>query len=92
MQHVPTKHPRIAVTKDPELAAALAAVRSDFEGQPEATVLRALALRGAEALAGDEARRRRLTDELARWATDPASGMDRDALRTVRDTAWRRQA
>jgi len=90
VQHMPTKLPRIAVTKDAELAAALAVVRGQFEGVAEARIVRDLAIRGAEALAADEARRHELTERLIAWSTDPNSSMDREALRTVRDTAWRR--
>lgn len=51
--------------------------------------VRDLAIRGAEVVAADEARRLRLTEELIAWSTDPNSSMDREALRTVRETAWR---
>jgi hypothetical protein len=47
---VPSKHPRIAVTVDPELGEALARVRAatGFH-EPDATLLRRLAVEGAEA-------------------------------------------
>ena len=89
VQHMPTKLPRIAVTKDAGLAAALASVRAQFGGAAEARIVRDLAIRGAEALAADEARRQELTERLIQWSTDPDSSMDREALKTVRDTAWR---
>ena len=57
VQHMPTKLPRIAVTKDAELAA-------------------------------DEARRHELTERLIAWSMSP-DGIDREALRTVRETARR---
>ena len=88
VQQMPTKHPRIAVTKDAELAAALASVRGQFEGAPEARIVRDLAILGAEALTADEARRQELTERLIAWSTSP-DGIDREALRTVRETAWR---
>ena len=88
MQHMPTKHPRIAVTKDAELAAALARVRSEVAGVPEARIVRDLAIRGAEAIAADEERRLALTEKLIEWSTSP-DGIDREALRSVRETAWR---
>lgn len=88
VQHVPTKLPRIAVTKDAELAAALAGVRGQFEGVAEARIVRDLAIRGAAALAADEARRQELTERLIAWSTSP-DGIDREALSTVRETAWR---
>ncbi len=88
VQHMPTKHPRIAVTKGAELEAALARVRSEFAGVPEARVVRDLAIRGAEAIAADEERRLALTEKLIEWSTSP-DGIDREALRSVRETAWR---
>lgn len=88
VQHMPTKHPRIAVTKDAELEGALARVRSEFVGVPEARVVRDLAIRGAEAIAADEERRLALTEKLIEWSTSP-DGIDREALRSVRETAWR---
>ena len=50
MQQMPTKHPRIAVTKDAELAAALASVRAQLEGAAEARIVRNLAIDRAKAL------------------------------------------
>lgn len=47
---MPSKHPRIAVTADPELGEALARVRAATgTGEPDATLLRRLAVEGAEA-------------------------------------------
>jgi len=47
---VPSKHPRIAVTADPELGEALARVRAATGShEPDATLLRRLAVEGAEA-------------------------------------------
>ena len=47
---VPSKHPRIAVTADPELGEALASVRAATgTREPDATLLRRLAVEGAEA-------------------------------------------
>ena len=51
---MPTKHPRINVTKDADLAAAIARARPLLNGAPEATIVHDLAIRGAEALAEDE--------------------------------------
>ena len=87
---MPTKHPRISVTKDDELAAAIESVRSILNGAPEATIVRELALRGAEQMAADEERRRKRIEYLIWWTTSPDSDMDREALRSVRETAWRR--
>lgn len=47
---MPSKHPRIAVTADPELGDALARVRAATgTHEPDATLLRRLAVEGAEA-------------------------------------------
>lgn len=46
---MPSKHPRIAVTADPELGDALARVRAATgTREPDATLLRRLAVEGAE--------------------------------------------
>lgn len=46
---MPSKHPRIAVTADPELGEALARVRAATgTREPDATLLRRLAVEGAE--------------------------------------------
>lgn len=88
---MPTRHRRISVTDDPELDAAITRARPLLNGAPDATIVRALAIRGAEALAQDEALRRESLARLARWATDPGSSMDRKTLLHVRDLAWRRE-
>jgi hypothetical protein len=50
---MPTKHPRIAVTRDPEVDAALKAAAPVLgPSKPDATIARELLLRGAEAVAG----------------------------------------
>jgi len=63
---VPTKHRRLSITLDPELADALARARR-VEGREvaDATLVRDLALRGEATLMTDLARRRRLLEELA---------------------------
>jgi len=45
---MPTKHRRIALTVDPELAAAIAAIRPELGDIPESRLVRELALRGAQ--------------------------------------------
>jgi hypothetical protein len=53
---VPTKHPRIALTRDPEIDAALKAAAPVLgPSKPAATLARELVLRGAKAVV-DEAR------------------------------------
>jgi len=47
---MPSKHPRIAVTADPQLGEALARVRAATgTREPDATLMRRLAVKGAEA-------------------------------------------
>lgn len=48
-----TKHRRIALTADPELEAAIAAARREMGDQPEARIVRELALRGAREVRPD---------------------------------------
>jgi len=88
---VPTRHRRISVTNDPALDEAIARARPLLNGAPDATIVRALAIRGAQALVEDEGRRRDGLERLGRWATDPASSMDRETLLQVRDLAWHRE-
>jgi len=48
---MPTKHPRIAITRDPEVDHALAAAANVLgRSKPEATLARELILRGAKAV------------------------------------------
>jgi hypothetical protein len=51
---MPTKHRRIALTVDPELEVAIAAVRHEMGDLPESQLVRALALRGSRDLRPDE--------------------------------------
>jgi hypothetical protein len=54
---VPTSHPRVQVTLDPELASAVDRAGAQLEGtQGRAGVIRALALRGAEEVSREAAR------------------------------------
>jgi hypothetical protein len=61
---VPATSPRIQVTVDPELDAAL----SEFAGSSRSRAVRDLALRGAEALREDKRRRHDATGMLQRIA------------------------
>jgi hypothetical protein len=54
---MPTKHRRIALTVDPELAAAIAAARPQLGDIPESRVVRELALRGARDTRPDDTAR-----------------------------------
>jgi hypothetical protein len=75
---VPSLHPRIALTRDPELDAALRRAERVLGPKPAATLVRELALRGSADLphAEDEAARRRLDASGA----VPARRTLRDAL------------
>lgn len=62
---MPSKHPRIAVTADPELGEALARVRAvTGTREPDATLLRRLAVEGAEAELEAGRNRRAAAEEL----------------------------
>lgn len=82
-----TRHPRIGVTRDPELAAALEITRDllgPAETRSEAGQVRTLALLGAGALAHSDARTRAALDRrrvLARPGARPAS-------RDLADLPW----
>lgn len=80
------------MTNDPDLAEVLARARLWMNGAPDATIVHDLEIRGAEAMAQDEALRQDALDRLARWATDPDSSMDRETLMRIDELAWRRDS
>jgi hypothetical protein len=84
---MPTKHPRINVTKDPDLARAIERSRPLLNGTGEATIVRDLAIRGAEALAADEELRAKAIEELIAWSL--GENIDRETLLRVDELAWR---
>jgi hypothetical protein len=74
---VPTKHPRIALTRDPELDAALKAAAPILgRSKPTAALVRELVLRGARAVVDEDPR-----SELDRWL-DERGGVRRATLST----------
>ncbi|HEX8959521.1 MAG TPA: hypothetical protein VF770_06830 [Solirubrobacterales bacterium] len=74
---MPSKHPRIAVTADPELGEALARVRAATgTREADATLLRRLAVEGAEAEL-EAGRNRRVAAEALLEAMDEGQ-FDRD--------------
>ncbi len=84
-----SRHPRVQVPVDPEVAHAIAEGRRLVgEGAPASQILRALVLRGAQGLEADHEAQRAGREFLVSVA-DGASGLDLDALRTVRERAWR---
>jgi hypothetical protein len=85
---VPTKHQRIPVTNDPELAEALARVAHLYAGQPASRVVRELAIRGAEAVEAAETRRAEAMEWLIRVTTRREDVLDWDVLDRVDELAW----
>jgi hypothetical protein len=82
---VPTKHARIALTRDPELDAALkAAARVLGPSKPTASLARELVLLGAKTLADDP------NAELDRWL-DERGGVTRATMSTKDALALSRQ-
>ncbi|MDQ3631787.1 MAG: hypothetical protein M3417_11080 [Actinomycetota bacterium] len=83
-----SRHPRIQVARDPDLAAAIERGRSLVgPGAPASQIVRALALRGAAALDED----REAAERARQFLYDVADGraaFDPAALETVRDRAW----
>jgi hypothetical protein len=88
-KRVTSRHPRIQVPRDPDLDRAIARGRGVLgPGVPSSQIVRALALRGAQALDGDNEAENRARDFLI-GAAEGNSGLDLGGLRDVRDRAWR---
>jgi ABC-type molybdenum transport system ATPase subunit/photorepair protein PhrA len=90
---MPTDHPRIQVTEDRELRAALHAAAPHLPaGLPRSRQVRELAIVGARHLSGeepDDARRQELLEELARSFEEPeTAGVDWELLREGKRRAW----
>jgi hypothetical protein len=86
---VATRHPRVQVPIDPAVATAIErGRRSVGRDAPASQVLRALALRGAEAMESDAAAEASAHELLVSVAAG-TSGLDLDSLRTARERAWR---
>jgi hypothetical protein len=86
---VASRHPRVQVPVDPEVADAIERGRRVVgRDAPASRVLRALALRGAAAMDSDADAEAAARDFLLSVA-DGTSGLDLEGLRTVRDRAWR---
>lgn len=91
---LPTRHPRIQVTEDPELARALRAAAPHLPpGLSRSRQVRDLAVAGARHLSGapqTERERRALLERLAESFDEPTTaGIDWDALREGKRRAWR---
>ena len=87
---MPTQHPRIPVTNDPELAEALARVEHYFPDAPTARIVRELALKGAEAIEREQGDREGAIERLIALFTAPKDGIDLDVLERIDELAWRR--
>jgi hypothetical protein len=89
---IPTRHPRIQVTEDPELARALrVAVPHLPAGLSRSRQVRELALIGARHLSADptdEDRRALLRRLAARFAHPESAGVDWDLGREGKHRAW----
>ncbi len=90
---MPTRHHRIQVTEDPELADALKVAAPHLPaGLSRSRQVRELAIAGARHLAAvpqDEAERRELLDQLARRFEEPGDAdIEWDALRESKRYAW----
>lgn len=78
---MPTQHPRISVTKDPELTRALKRARDAIgEEVTEARLVHDLAVRGAQLVTGERTRRRAA---LERMADPDRGGLDLELLGQV---------
>jgi hypothetical protein len=86
---MPTQHPRIPVTNDPELANALRRVEQYFPDAPAARVVRELALKGVEAIEREQDERGEAIERLIALFTQPNDGIDVDVLERIDELAWR---
>lgn len=93
LPYMPTAHPRIQITEDRELTAALRAAAPHLPaGLPRSRQVRELAIAGARHLSGElveESRRQELLEELAQSFEEPEmAGIDWDLLRDGKSRAW----
>lgn len=90
---IPTQHPRIQVTEDRELAAALQVAAPHLPPDlPRSKQVRELAIAGARHLAAaspDDTKRQALLEELAdNFRAPETAPWDREALRDGKRRAW----
>ena len=90
---MPTAHPRIQITEDRELTAALRAAAPHLPaGLPRSRQVRELAITGARHLSGEvveESRRQELLEQLDQSFEEPElAGIDWDLLRDGKSRAW----
>jgi hypothetical protein len=85
-----SRHPRVQVSRDPDLERAIKRGRNMLgPSTPTSRVVRELALRGAEAFESDQVAARKAID-FALSVADGTSGLDLEGLKTARDRAWGR--
>lgn len=83
---MPTSHPRIAVTRDPELDAAIEKANSLVDvNVPTARLVRDLAVRGALALEAEDVRRRLRRRAFAERVASDSPPWDQTVLERVED-------
>jgi hypothetical protein len=80
---MPTRYERIGVLKDPALAEALESVAPLVTPTSAASLVRDLAIRGAQALREEELPLRELRGELAEWSTGGAPPWDPEILSRI---------
>ncbi|MGH3048906.1 MAG: hypothetical protein ACRET2_08250 [Steroidobacteraceae bacterium] len=85
---MPTRHPRIAVTKDETLAEALSSVAALFPAKAAATVVHDLAVKGAEAMLDEQRGREDAFGRLAALSTERSETLDWDILEQIDELAW----
>jgi len=85
---MPTAWKRIAVTQDPELSEALRRVAPYFPKTAPARVVHDLAVKGAEALVGEQKRRAEALEELVEISTRRRDLLDWDVLERIDELAW----
>ena len=87
---MPTKHERISVVKDPELAEAIEAARREpgSEQRPASAILRDLALQGAAARRTDEEHARKMRREFCEDIQAGNPLWDPQVLANIDELAW----
>jgi hypothetical protein len=85
---VPTKHQRIPVTNDPELADALQRVARFYAGQPASRVIRDLAIKGAETVEREQSEREAAIERLIALTDGRSNLIDWDVVERIDELAW----
>jgi hypothetical protein len=87
---MPSIHSRIAVTEDPELAAALERARTLRPGVPTARLVRDLAIRGTAAIEEDHRGSEEAIERFIERSTAADPGFDRRVALDIDRLAWSR--